>query len=76
MRRVQNWILFLEGSYSKSPACAQGCSSACLMKGLHSLAVNHHLAFDLSPDHPWRHKLEIVNIASTLDFYLVFRQEE
>lgn len=32
--------------------------------------------FDSLPDHPLRQKLEIVNTDSSLDFYLVFRQEE
>lgn len=45
-----------------------GCSSRWLMKVLRSMILKHHLGFDLSPDHPLRHKLEIVNIAPTLDF--------
>lgn len=32
-----------------------GCSSVWLMKILHGVIVKHHLGFDLSPDHPWRH---------------------
>jgi hypothetical protein len=46
------------------------------MKALKGLILKPNLVFDLFPDHPLRYKLEIVNIDSTLDFYLVFRQEE
>ena len=49
-----------------------GCSSRWLMKGLRSLILKHPLGFDLSPDLPLRHKLEIVNIVPTLEFYPVF----
>lgn len=53
-----------------------GCSLLRLMEVLDRLILKQHLVFDSLSDHPLRQKLEIVNTDSTLDFYLVFRQEE